>query len=62
MENINDQTYNIGYGLIGAYLLVFIGIAVSSMYILTLERRTNIAVLGIDRPVPTLDISGNHHG
>ncbi len=28
-EPVNDQTTNIGYGLIGAYALVYIGIAVS---------------------------------
>lgn len=30
-EPTDDQTYNRGYGLIGAYLLVYVGIAVSPL-------------------------------
>ena len=44
IEDINDQTYSIGYGLIGAYLLVFVGIAVSFIMTFTAGRRTNILI------------------
>ena len=38
MQSLDDQSYNIGYGLIGAYLLVFIGIAVSLNLTLALDQ------------------------
>jgi hypothetical protein len=49
------QTTNIGYGLIGAYVLVFVGIAVCSAfperYSRPLQYHPLTVGIGIDRPI-----------
>jgi len=48
-EEINDETTQRGYGLIGAYFLVYVGIAVSCIF----------SLLGcMPPPIPNSDIQG----
>lgn len=59
-EPVNEATNNIGYGLIGAYILVYTGLAVSAIPLC--EVILSNTVKGLNGSVPAHDIPRNHHG
>ena len=59
-EGDTSQTTNIGYGLIGAYVIVFVGIAVSGSRNTT-DTTPLILCEGIDGPIYASDIQVHYH-
>ena len=60
-QPVNHATTNIGYGMIGAYILVYVGLAVSiSTAFIPFILIDHLS--GIDGPVSAYDIPRNYHG
>lgn len=61
-QNVTAQTSKIGYGLIGAYILVFVGIAVSILTIALVHAANSLTLyVAIDGPIPAFDVQIYHN-
>ena len=58
----DGQTYNIGYGLVGAYFLVYVGIAVSTSTMPCGSISLSISILDLHGPISAFDIPIHYHG